>query len=146
MRYRRKPIHPVTIAAFVLAAAFVFFAITGQISLISGTFPGTRCVENPRRVGRESARGTSRARYRPPLTLHTCTSSFCFQFWALGASLYVSSSTWVGYCKLTKAVGYRNKTVHTLGILTRNIAICLTFSVLSSLACAYAAGQSPLYL
>ena len=31
----------VAAAAFVLAAAFVFLAITGQMSLISGTFPGT---------------------------------------------------------------------------------------------------------
>ena len=45
----------------------------------------------------------------------------------------------VGYCKLTRAVGYRNKTVHKLGLLTRNIAICLTLSLLSSLACEYAA-------
>ena len=44
----------------------------------------------------------------------------------------------VGYCKLTGAVGYRNKTVRKLGLLTRNVAICLTFSILSSLACEYA--------
>ena len=43
----------------------------------------------------------------------------------------------VGYCKLTGAVGYRNKSVRKLGILTRNIAVCLTFSVLISLACEY---------
>ena len=43
----------------------------------------------------------------------------------------------VGYCKLTGAVGYRNKSVRKLGILTRNIAVCLTFSVLSSAACEY---------
>ena len=49
----------------------------------------------------------------------------------------------VGYCKLTGAVGYKNKTVNKLGLLTRNVAICLTFSVLSSLACEYAAVGVP---
>ena len=44
----------------------------------------------------------------------------------------------VGYCKLKGAVGYSNKTVRKLGILTRNVAISLVFSVLSSLACEYA--------
>jgi hypothetical protein len=50
----------------------------------------------------------------------------------------------VGYCKLTGAVGYKNKTVRKIGLLTRNVAICLTFSVLSSLACEFvAAGKQP---
>ena len=56
---------------------------------------------------------------------------------ALGAGVFFVSIIIysVGYCKLTGAVGYHNKTVRKLGLLTRKIAICLAFSVLSSLAC-----------
>ena len=41
----------------------------------------------------------------------------------------------VGYCKLTSAVGTGNKSVRVVGLLARKIAVCLFFSVLSSLAC-----------
>ena len=57
----------------------------------------------------------------------------------MGAGIFVQAIIIysIGYCKLTGAVGYRNKTVHTLGLLTRKVAICLTCMVLTSLACEY---------
>jgi hypothetical protein len=62
-------------------------------------------------------------------SFHTALGAGCF---FVGIIVYS-----IGYCRLTGAVGYRNKTVRKLGLLTRNVAICLTFSVLSSLACKY---------
>ena len=74
----------VTVAAFVLAAAFVSFAVTGQVFLISGAFPETHrgCVKNPRRAG-NSARGTSTrtlsfATHTPHMHLLLPRSSRCW--------------------------------------------------------------------
>ena len=103
------------------------------------------------RILGESGGGQRTANFKPHTCHHlahtyilhqhfTCATTSCTSFHtALAAGFFFVSIIIysIGYCKLTGAVGYRNKTVRKLGLLTRNIAICLTFAILTSLACEY---------
>jgi hypothetical protein len=128
----KAPYIAVAVAAFVVSAATIFFAITGQSFLTSGEFSDFEeagFLHTTLLPIQSNAHFSSTHLFFTRPSFHTALAAGCFF-----VAIIVYS---VGYCKLTGAVGYRNKTVRKLGLLTRNVAICLTFSVLSSLACKY---------
>ena len=63
-----------------------------------------------------------------------------------GVIFFISTIIYtVGYYKLTGAIGKGNQSVRVIGLLARNIAICLVFTLLSSLSCKYSTHNNESY-